>query len=324
MSIAGGLLWYVYRDLNIREMILKLQEVDYSWIFLSLILGVISHVARAYRWSLLLKPVGYHLKTYRTFIAVMVGYFANLLVPRMGEVTRCGIIKKTDNVSMTSSLGSVVGERLIDLITLMIIITTTIIIEFNIFKSYLAGFFQDNLALIGRNLLLIYILIGVGFIFIIAVFIFLRKHKERIKRNAFYLKVRKLMKEVVEGITSVRRVDNKLAFFISTFIIWALYYLMTYVVVFAIPETSGLSLLAGLSILTMGSLGIAAPVQGGIGTYHALVASVLIAYGISEDIGKIYAALMHTSQIVMIVFVGGISFFVSLVIRKKTSTLKAA
>ena len=276
LSIAGGLLWYVYRDLNISEMLLKLKEVNYFWIFLSLILAIFSHIARAYRWSLLLRPVGYHLKTYRTFIAVMVGYFA------------------------------------------------TIILEFHIFKSYLAGFFEENLARVGRNLLLIYILSGIGFVILIVGFILLRRHKEKIKRNAFYLKVRKLMKEVVDGITSVRRVDNKFAFFASTFIIWALYYLMTYVVVFAIPETSGLSMLAGLSILTMGSLGIAAPVQGGIGTYHALVASVLIAYGISEDIGKIYAALMHTSQIVMIVFVGGISFFISIVIRKKTSTLSTA
>ncbi len=324
LFIAGGLFWYAYRDTDFSEMLQEMKNANYNWIVLSIVLAIISHIIRAYRWQLLLKPLGYKISLFRSFLAVMVGNFANILVPRMGEITRCGILKRTDNVSIPSSFGTVVGERLIDLICLFIIIVSTLIIEFDVISNYFFGFFKDKLAIVGRNLLIIYILAAIVIFFILLFFIFLKPIKQKVKTWPLYLKIRTFLKEVVTGISTIGKVDDKLAFLIATILIWVLYYLMTYVVVFSLEETSHLSLLAGLAILTMGSLGIAAPVQGGIGTYHILVASVLVTYGISPEIGKLFAALMHSAQVLMIIIVGGISFMISIFIsRRKNKTLTA-
>lgn len=324
LSIAGGLFWYAYRDTDFSRMLEEMKTANYNWIILSIGLAVLSHVVRAYRWQLLLKPLGFHIGLFRAFLAVMVGYFANILVPRMGEVTRCGILKRTDNVSIPTSFGTVVGERLIDLICLFIIVVSTLIIEFDIISEFFFGFFEDKLAILGRNLLLIYLLAGFGLVLLLLFFIFIRPIKQKVKNWPIYLKIRSFLKEVGAGIASVSKVDDKLAFVIATILIWVLYYAMSYIVVFSLEETSHLTLVAGLSILTMGSLGISAPVQGGIGTYHILVASVLVAYGISDEIAKLYAALMHSAQILMIVLVGGISFLISIFIsRRKDKSIAA-
>ncbi len=321
LAIAGGLFWYAYKDTDFNQMLSEMKTANYNWILFSIILAILSHIIRAYRWQLLLKPLGFHINLFRAFLAVMVGYFANILVPRMGEVTRCGILKRTDNVSIPSSFGTVVGERLIDLICLIIIVVSTLIIEFDVISDYFFGFFENKIAILGRNLLIVYFVVGILMILLLLFFIFLKSIKQKVKSWPLYLKIRSFLKEVGTGVASVSKVDDKLAFFVSTILIWVLYYFMSYVVVFSLEETSHLSLLAGLSILTMGSLGISAPVQGGIGTYHILVASVLVTYGISHEIGKLFAALMHSTQILMIVVVGGISFIISIFISGKKNKL---
>ncbi len=321
LAIAGGLFWYAYKDTDFNQMLSEMKTANYNWILFSIILAILSHIIRAYRWQLLLKPLGFHINLFRAFLAVMVGYFANILVPRMGEVTRCGILKRTDNVSIPSSFGTVVGERLIDLICLIIIVVSTLIIEFDVISDYFFGFFENKIAILGRNLLIVYFVAGILMILLLLFFIFLKSIKQKVKSWPLYLKIRSFLKEVGTGIASVSKVDDKLAFFVSTILIWVLYYFMSYVVVFSLEETSHLSLLAGLSILTMGSLGISAPVQGGIGTYHILVASVLVTYGISDEIGKLFAAIMHSAQILMIVVVGGVSFIISIFISGKKNKL---
>ncbi len=121
---------------------------------------------------------------------------------------------------------------------------------------------------------------------------------------------------MLNGLNSIRKIENKFGFFFSTLMIWVLYYSMSYIIVFSFPATSKLGLAAGLSILMAGGLGMTAPVQGGIGTYHAFVSGVLILYGISKEDGVLFATLLHTSQFLSIVFFGGLSFFISLFIKK--------
>lgn len=302
----------------------KLKDANYTWIFLSIALSVISHLARAYRWNLLLEPLGYKLKTFRTFLAVMVGYFANLLVPRMGEVTRCGVLKRMEDIPMTASIGTVVAERVLDFFVLMFLVLFTFIIEFNRLNQFLIGFFNQKAAQAGQNIFQLYILAGIAAFVVVALFLLARIYKEQIKRNPLYLKIRSFLREMVEGLTSIKRINNKGAFWSSTVVIWLMYFLMSYVVFFALDSTSGLGFLAGLSILIMGGLGMAAPVQGGIGTFHAMVSGVLILYGISEENGVLFAFILHISQTIAVVFMGGISFLITLFIsRNKSNVTKA-
>ncbi len=314
LAIALALLFYVFRDINLPALLEKLKKADFTFVYLSIVLSLISHFLRGYRWTLLLRPIGYEVQPFRSFIAVMVGYFANLLVPRMGEVTRCAILKKTDNIPVPASFGSVIAERLLDLIILILLIFSTLIIEFRVLKNFIYkslnsayASFDLNAFLIGAGMVILIFLVGSYFIF---------QNKTYIKSHGIYKKVRPVITDLLSGINSIRKVKNKTGFFVSTMLIWVLYFAMSYVIIFSFAATSSLGLSAGLSILMAGGLGMTAPVQGGIGTYHAFVSGVLFLYGISKEDGVLFATLLHTSQFFSILLFGGISFIISMFLRK--------
>lgn len=318
LALAVFLLWYVYKDLDFEEEIVqRLYSVRYGWIFLSLSMGLVAHAFRAYRWNILLEPMGYHLHTWRTFLAVMSGYLANLFVPRMGEVTRCAILKKTDNVAMSSSLGSVVAERAFDFIVLLGLILTGFVLEFDKLASFVRDQWGDQLDSVPdlANWILLLALILV--ILALAAIATYRILVVRLHRNALVIRIRRFLKEMVEGFLSIGKIRNRTGFWLSTFMIWILYYLMAYVVFFAVPETAGLSLMAGLSVLIMGGLGMSAPVQGGFGAYHIFVSSVLSLYDVAPEDGKYFAFVLHTSQFLTVIIVGTICLVIGLLIARK-------
>ena len=298
-----------------QDMILRFSQVKYSWVIFSVILSVISHVLRAYRWNLLLSPMGYSLSTFRTFLAVMIGYLANLIAPRLGEITRCGALKRTDDVNISASFGTVIAERIFDFLGLLVIILLGLILE----SDRLMGFFVDfanntmgKLTLTPERLMILSMLGAVIIIILSGLWYF----RVRIKRTPLYFKIRSFLREMTEGFTSVLKLKNKTGFWFSTVMIWVLYYSMAYVIVFATTSTENLGLMAGLSILIMGGLGMSAPVQGGFGTYHIFVGSVLVLYGVEEMDGYFFATLIHTSQTLSVLFFGALSFIISIFINK--------
>lgn len=317
LLIAGGLLYYVFKDWDLNDLLNRFSKVDYAWVFLSVFLSIISHVIRAYRWNLLLKPLGYHhVTTFRTFLAVMIGYFVNLLAPRAGEITRCGIMKKNNDVNMSVSLGSVVAERIVDLLGLIVIILLGLVLQFDRLSGFMMDFFQEQTGTLQLSTTAIQLLVAIGAV-IVFVLLVLWWFRMRIKRMPLYFKLRAFMVELANGFTSVLKLQNKGGFWMATLLIWVLYYAMAYVVVFALPSTSNLGFLAGLSILIMGGLGMSAPVQGGFGTYHILVGSVLSLYGVAQKDGYFFATLIHASQTLSILFFGGLSFIISLQLQKR-------
>jgi uncharacterized protein (TIRG00374 family) len=290
---------------------------------LSILLALLSHYLRAYRWNILLEPLGYHLKTSRTFIAVMVGYFANNLVPRLGEVTRCGILKKNDKVSMTSAFGSVVAERALDLLILIILGSFTFLIEFDKLNSFIIENFQEKFPETKSIYGLVFTGLGIGLVLLLIAFFLFKIFRNQLHRNPLYLKIRQFVKELLDGFLSIRKIKNQFGFWISTFGIWLLYYLMLIVVFYAFPPTSNLSLIAGLTLLIMSGLGMSAPVQGGIGVFHILVSSVLVLYGISANDGKVFALIAHTTQFLTVILFGGISFVISVFMKQRDSNVNS-
>jgi uncharacterized protein (TIRG00374 family) len=310
LIIAFGLLWYVFRDIDLGILFEKVKKADFTFVYISIALSLISHFLRGYRWTLLLKPLNYQVNSFRAFLAVMVGYFANLLLPRMGEITRCAILKKTDNIAIPASRGTVISERIIDMLLLLLLIFSTIIIEFKTLKNFLSDYINSIIE--GFNLGNYLVLGGVLLFFILIGIYLFRRNKDSIRSSNFYKKLRPILYDLISGLKSIRNLKEKTAFFVSTALIWILYY----IIVFSFPETSNLDFFAGLSILMAGGLGMAAPVQGGIGAYHAFVGGVLMLYGISKEDGVLFATLLHTSQFVSIVVFGGISFIISLFLHK--------
>ncbi len=315
LLIAGGLLWYVFRDIDAATLLSRLAEVRYGWVLLAALIFLLSYITRSYRWNVLLKPLGYrHLTVFRTLVAVAIGYFANLLVPRMGEVTRCGVLKRLDDVPVTTSLGTVVAERIIDLLSLLLATTFLFIAEFDRLSGFITSFASDKVDNVGESLFAVYLLGGAVVLLLLLFYLFGRVWKEKLKRNLTFQKVRTFMREVGRGLSSVRRIENQPGFWVSTVLLWICYFLMSYVVFFALPETENLTPWAGVAVLVMGSFGMAAPVQGGFGTFHALVSGVLVLYGISESDGVLFATLVHGLQTLSFIVLGAIAFVLASVL----------
>ena len=203
--MAGVLLWLVYRQIDLKELLTRLGEVKYGYVVASILIMLVAHWVRAYRWRIMLRPVGFNVTTFRTFNAVILGYLANLFLPRMGEITRCGVLRRTDNVSMTVSIGTVIAERVVDLLTLVLIILLNLALEYEILADFFRDLFASKLSGITQNIMALYIFGAVVFGLIVVSYFLLRAYRSRLMRWSLFLKVRKLLKEVVQGFVSINR-----------------------------------------------------------------------------------------------------------------------
>jgi len=305
--LASFLLYLVFKNIDWEAFWGKAKTVDLTWVFASVCISIIAFFARAYRWNILLEPLGYKLKTSRSTLAVMIGYLANLAIPRLGEVTRCGVLNRNDNVNMAHGLGSVVADRIIDLIVLFLLIFLGFAIEHDQITSFLTQAYADfNLPNYALYLIILIILAGIGFL------VYVVK-----KRNSMTGKFAELIKSFVDGLLSLSKIKNVTGFFISTAVIWIVYFFMSYIVFFALPETSQMDMGAGLLLLVTGGIALSIPVQSGFGTYHGMVTGLLFLYGIDKVTGLFFATLLHTSQIVSIAIFGAVAFLISAFLRKK-------
>ncbi|MDB5258131.1 MAG: hypothetical protein JWM14_2826 [Chitinophagaceae bacterium] len=321
LSLVVGLvlLWYVFRNEDIGEIWKAIKSADYSWILITYVLSMIAHYIRAYRWNLLLKQTGNHVSTGEAFLALLAGYGANLIVPRMGEIMRCTILRTRQKISFDTSLGTVVAERLFDFICLIFLLCATIIWQYDILFEFtqrtLSGFINKKLS--AQELL--YWLLGGVFVFLLLFFFIRQKINNYLRQSQHPVvtKAKDFIKGVRVGFFSVLDLPNKWAFILSSVAIWVLYYFMAYFIFFSLPATASLSMGAGLAILVMGAIGIAAPVQGGIGAYHWIVSQTLLLYGISETNGKVFAALANASQVALTIAFSLVSFAIILLVKPK-------
>jgi len=300
LGVAIWIFWFLYKDISFESLKQSLRQTEFLWIGLSIAISLFGYWIRAWRWKLLIEAgEKIQVSTGRTFVALMIGYLANLLVPRAGEVARCGVLAKTQGEPMGKLLGTVILERSIDLLLMVITIALAFFLESSLFVKLLSDLVSlDSLAArISNSLPLV-----LGGIIITAIFLYfvLLKYRE----SSFLKKVRHFFRDMIKGFVSIQKLNNPWGFWVSSVLIWVVYYLMMLFVAFAIPSTASLSLSAVLLVMVMGSIGMVAPVQGGIGTFHALVAFILMAFGLSEEEGKIFAVIIHSSQVLTIMVAG--------------------
>jgi len=314
------LIWLVIKDLTQVEKIeikRALKEAHYFWIILPVSLGLLSHISRAIRWKMLLQPLGHNPKLSTTFYAVMAGYLANFAIPRLGEITRCGILNKYEKIPFSQSFGTVIAERTIDLFFLVLLFFLTIISQFDIIYSYaltkIISPLQSKLtAFIGKSFFL-YLLIGLA-IAIVLLFLFLRK------TSLIKSKIKILFSNLLAGISTIKNIQNPFLFLIHSVFIWLMYYLMVYLCFFAFANTIHLSLGVGLPILVFGSVGTIT-VPGGIGAYPLIVTEILKLYGISATIGIAFGWIVWTSQSILILILGLFSFVMLALQKNKTEII---
>jgi len=284
---------------------------NYRWVILSVFVGVASHLMRAVRWKILLEPMGYNPSTWTAFLAVMIGYFTNLGIPRSGEVARCSILYKEDKIPVDKSFGTVIIERSIDMIIFFSLFFITLASQYKYLDHYVQTqiypkihekfAFIPTKHLFGNTALAL-----AAFAFI--VFLIFRK---RIFASNFWKKTSKLFGGIWEGLKSIVHIKQPLLFITYSLGIWLFYYLMIYFCLFSLPETASLEMMVGLSVLVIGSIGIMIT-PGGIGLYPVLVAETLYLYGISKESGTGIAIgwITWTAQTLMIIVVGAISLLI--------------
>lgn len=318
------LLWLVFKDEDLKEMAARLMKADFRFVILSLLIAIMSHVSRAYRWNLLIEPLGYKTRLSGSFLAVMVGYLANLALPRMGEVTRCAILQKSDNIPLNASFGTVITERIFDLITLILVLGFTFLLEFDRLNAFLLEIISGKFGSFNPGMTAIYVAAGFTIIVCFLLWLFIKLYKEQIKASRPFISVKNFSKGMAEGVLSIKKLKRKKAFIFHTVFIWACYYFMSYVIFFALPATSELGFSAGFTVLVMGGLGMAAPVQGGIGAFHWIIMNSLALYGLSIAEGRDYATIVHSSQMIMITVTGLTCLLISILSKKRNINMHLA
>lgn len=290
-------------------------------------MGYAAVISRGYRWLLLLEPIGYKPKVWSSIHAVSFGYMFNIFVPRGGELGRCGVMSKAENIPADKLLGTVILERVIDFIFLILVVAIAFALNIDEFFKIL----NTNIEIEGNpadptqfdlvlDQILHYLKLGLmGLAFAGATFglfslVFFR---EKVIVHPKFTTVRNLWKGIKEGFASVKKLDKKEQFIAHSVFIWLMYYSMVYICFFSLPETSSLSISDGFFIMMAASLGIVIPAPGGIGSYHYLVTLALVVIGLNKSIGFSFATIVHTSQTIMLLLSGLIGLVYFSITRRK-------
>lgn len=309
------LFWLAYRDFDFYKFKQELHLINWFWISTAIIISLLSHLSRAIRWKMLVKPLGYNMNLRNTFLAVLVMYFVNLLVPRAGEIARCSVLTKYEKVPFTSLVGTVIIERIADTITMIILAIIVFTYKFDIFVQFLNQHpeVQSNFWTIfsTKN-----ILIGIILISIIALLIIIFKPFTNSKIGA---KVKNLVIEFKKGILTIAKLENKWKFIFHTLLIFTLWLFMFYAVFLAYPPTEKLTIGTGIFVFMMSGFAMLLPVQGGIGPWHIMVIQTLLLFGINETNGQTFAFIAHTSTNLIYLVLGFAAFMLIPFLNKEKS-----
>lgn len=313
IAITVALLWLSLRGLNVEgedksEFIWNAwKKCDKGYLVIMALVAMTSHVLRAVRWKMLLEPTGNKVTLSNSFLSLMIGYLVNMAVPRGGEVSRCYNLYKLEETPVEVSFGTVVVERIVDLICLVLLIGISFVVEWTRLKAFIDTL---DFSRSGSSSFPIWIIVAIILLvgFVVAVYL-LRNNQ----------KLRKILLGFKDGAMAIFKLKNKTLFVFYSFTIWALYFVMSYFVVIAFPETRELGFSAVLTLFAIGSIAMAAPLPGGAGSYHTLVPlGLVMLYNLPRADAIAFVFIFHGWQTVIMIAAGVISLIVSyLIIRWK-------
>lgn len=318
IGLGISLVWIAIAQLSPEERensYKAIANANYFWVVVSMVAGIVAHWSRAVRWRMLMEPLGHHPTVTNVFFAVCTGYLANYAIPRLGEVARCSLLTKYEKIPLTESFGTVIAERIVDMITMLLVFFITFAIQFDdIYGQVDKWIFTPAIAIgnkIMANKILLILSVAV-FIGVIAAFFLFRK---RI-RGMLSQKVEGLFKGFLEGFRSIRKVRNPWWFVFHSFLIWAMYYAMVHFVFYSFDATSHLGFKAGIAVLMFGSIGVMLT-PGGLGIYPIMVGSVLLTmFDIPKELGQAFGWVAWSSQFILILILGAISLAMFPVLNK--------
>ena len=299
LFLGAFILYWVYRDFDFsRVRGLLFGEMDWGWMALSLAAGVMSHVLRGWRWCLTLEPLGEHPRRSTSVDAIYLSYAGSLLLPRVGEVTRCGVLARYDGVPFARSLGTVVTERLVDMLCMALITGATFLAQMSVFLRFFSEtgtkipslvhlvtspwFYVALFCVVGVVVLLVYL----------------------VRMLSFFEKVKGIALDVWQGVLSLRKVRNMPLFLLYTIGIWLCYYLHFYLTFFCFGFTAHLSLLAGLVMFVGGTFAVLVPTPNGAGPWHFAVITMMMLYGVNATDASLFALVVHAIQTLLVILLG--------------------
>jgi hypothetical protein len=297
LLIGIGIIYYQYTTLTAEEIDkikISFEKANYYFILLSLVIACLGYWSRAYRWKFALNHLGYETKFSNNFFMVCVSYLVNLTVPRSGEISRAALLKKYEDVPFDKAFGTIVAERIVDLLIFLLFVFIGFISQFDKIYQFLLS---ENVSF---QSLIITAIVGVILFF---VFILIWIYAEW----QIILKLKKKLSGLVEGITTVYKMKDKWNYIFHSFFIWFSYLMMFYVAVFALPETSEINFDIVIMGFIFGSLAVGFS-NGGLGAYPFSIALIFSLYGITKDVGTAFGWLVWTSQTILTILLGLISY----------------
>jgi uncharacterized protein (TIRG00374 family) len=313
LLIACGLMYLVSRSLGgdfIEKTVSVVKRANYLWVGAAAFFGILAYWVRAVRWNLLLEPMGYKVKDSNALWSLSFGYFLNLGIPRMGEIGRATALQTVENVPFSNSFGTVVTERIIDLFFMLLFLALSVAFNysaiFSFFDLVIGGQSSEE-----KNYALYYAFAGTILLILILIFIF----RKKMIKLPLAQRILLLLRGIIVGVISVFKLKQRVKFIFLSCGIWLCYYFASYLIVFALPETSFILPQTGFYIIAIGTLGMLVPASGGIGAYHGAMmigfSALFLSIGHSpeegKEVGYSYAVLSHSLQMVIMIVMGLIS-----------------
>ena len=311
-AIAAFFMWFALKGMEFKKIAGYFAKANYFWVFAATVFGVLAYWFRAVRWNLLLEPMGYKISNSNSFWTISFGYLMNLTIPRSGELARSTALFSVEKVPVEKSFGTIILERVIDLICMMVFLGLTLIFKYKAILSFYDYVTKEKTkSATDESSINIYLI--VGSILILGIFAFLVRKK--LENFPIYQKVLNFIKGIFHGLTSIFKMKQKVKFILLSLGIWISYYFAAYLVCFALPETSNFTIVDGFFIIVVGTLGMMVPASGGIGAFHLALKFGIMALFLSMgknpeeggEVGLSYAFISHTMQLVIMVVMGIIS-----------------
>jgi uncharacterized protein (TIRG00374 family) len=306
LIIGLGIIYYQYNTLSddeLEKIKISFIKADYFYIYLSLFIALFGFWSRAYRWKFALQHLGYQTKFRNDLMTVCVSYLVNLTIPRSGEISRAALLKKYENVPFDKGFGTIVAERIVDMIIVLLFIAIGLILQFDKIYQFLIDKGVQFEALIGSAI------IGL-ILFIILVLVWIYAEWNVI------LKLKQKLSGLIEGMQSILKMKDKWKYIFHSFFIWFSYLMMFYVTIFALPETATISFDIVVMGFIFGTLAVGFT-NGGLGAFPLAIAMIYALYGIPNDVGVAFGWLVWTSQTLLTIFLGLISYLLLPILNKK-------
>lgn len=299
LALGGAILYWMYRGFDFKtiENVL-LHEMDWRWMLLSFPFGILAQMIRGWRWRQTLEPVGEKPRTVTCINSVFLSYAASLVIPRIGEFTRCGVLKRYDDVSFAKALGTVVTERAIDTLLVGIVAGLTLLYQFRVFMTFFDKTGTSMGSFLSRFSTTGYIVTVVCVLSVLLLLHFL------LKKLSIYDKVKATINGIWQGISSLKNVKNVPLFLLSTIGIWACYFFHYYLTFFCFDFTANLGIACALVTFVVGSIAVIVPTPNGAGPWHFAVKTMLILYGVADEKALYFVLIVHTVQTMLVILLG--------------------